>query len=237
MCTILLQFIAYFCIVKNREKMMIKNIVFDFGGVIADIDRDCAVRAFTGIGLQDADSKLDKYHQTGIFQELEEGKISADEFRLELEKLCKRSLTWKETQHAWLGFMTGVDIRRLQLLEQLRKTGYKLYILSNTNPYVMAWACSEQFTSLQKPLTSYFDKLYLSYQIGCTKPDKAIFEYLITDAQVKPSETLFVDDGIANISTAKNLGFYTFQPRNGTDWRSDFLKILKVFGQDLNNIL
>ena len=63
---------------------MIKNIVFDFGGVIVDIDRDKAVQAFIKLGLTDADSRLDKYHQTGIFQELEEGKLSADEFRKQL---------------------------------------------------------------------------------------------------------------------------------------------------------
>ena len=54
---------------------MIKNIVFDFGGVIVDIDRDKAVQAFIKLGLADADTRLDKYHQTGIFQELEEGKL------------------------------------------------------------------------------------------------------------------------------------------------------------------
>lgn len=63
---------------------MIKNIVFDFGGVIVDIDRDKAVQAFIKLGLADADTWLDKYHQTGIFQELEEGKLSADEFRKQL---------------------------------------------------------------------------------------------------------------------------------------------------------
>lgn len=63
---------------------MIKNIVFDFGGVIADIDRDKAVQAFVKLGLKDAETRLDKYHQTGIFQELEEGKLSADGFREKL---------------------------------------------------------------------------------------------------------------------------------------------------------
>ena len=72
---------------------MIKNIVFDFGGVIVDIDRDKAVQAFIKLGLADADTRLDKYHQTGIFQELEEGKLSADEFRKQLGNLCGRSST------------------------------------------------------------------------------------------------------------------------------------------------
>ena len=78
---------------------MIKNIVFDFGGVIVDIDRDKAVQAFIKLGLADADTRLDKYHQTGIFQELEEGKLSADEFRKQLGDLCGRPLTMEETKH------------------------------------------------------------------------------------------------------------------------------------------
>ena len=78
---------------------MIKNIVFDFGGVIVDIDRDKAVQAFIKLGLTDADSRLDKYHQTGIFQELEEGKLSADEFR---KQLGDESLLWKKpNRHGW----------------------------------------------------------------------------------------------------------------------------------------
>ena len=89
---------------------MIKNIVFDFGGVIVDIDRDKAVQAFIKLGLADADTRLDKYHQTGIFQELEEGKLSADEFRKQLGNLCGRSwkiyadesLLWKKpNRHGW----------------------------------------------------------------------------------------------------------------------------------------
>ena len=71
---------------------MIKNIVFDFGGVIVDIDRDKAVQAFIKLGLADADTRLDKYHQTGIFQELEEGKLSADEFRKQLGDLLWPSI-------------------------------------------------------------------------------------------------------------------------------------------------
>ena len=92
---------------------MIKNIVFDFGGVIVDIDRDKAVQAFIKLGLTDADSRLDKYHQTGIFQELEEGKLSADEFRKQLGDLCGRELTMEETKQAWLGFFNEVDLRNL----------------------------------------------------------------------------------------------------------------------------
>lgn len=205
---------------------MIKNIVFDFGGVIADIDRKQAVQAFIRLGVKDADRILDKYHQTGIFQELEEGTLTEEAYRNELGKLCERTLSWEEVQQAWLGFFTGIDVRKLHYLETLRREGYKLYVLSNTNPYVMGWACSERFSSEGKPLTAYFEKLYLSYQIGCTKPDRRIFEFMLTDSKMQPEETLFVDDGASNIAAGRELGMYTFQPENGSDWRDELAKLL-----------
>lgn len=205
---------------------MIKNIVFDFGGVIADIDREQAVQAFIRLGVKDADRILDKYHQTGIFQELEEGTLTEEAYRNELGKLCGRTLSWEEVQQAWLGFFTGIDVRKLHYLETLRREGYKLYVLSNTNPYVMGWACSERFSSEGKPLTAYFEKLYLSYQIGCTKLDRRIFEFMLTDSKMQPEETLFVDDGASNIAAGRELGMYTFQPENGSDWRDELAKLL-----------
>ena len=205
---------------------MIKNIVFDFGGVIADISRDKAVQAFFKIGLKDAEIRLDKYHKTGIFQELEEGKLSVDEFRKELSKLCSRELTIEEVQQAWMGFITGIDIRKLDYILELKKS-YRIYILSNTNPYVMSWACSPQFSSQGKSLADYCEKLYLSYQIGYTKPEPEIFNFMIKDSKITPSETMFVDDGSVNIGIGKKLEFYTFQPQNDTDWREELTQLLK----------
>lgn len=205
---------------------MIKNIVFDFGGVIVDIDRDKAVREFIKIGLLDADIRLDKYHQTGIFQELEEGKLTADEFRQELGKLCECELTMEKVQQAWLGFFNEVDLRKLNYILELSKS-YHVYILSNTNPFVMSWACSSEFSPLRKPLNDYCDKLYLSFQIGYTKPAPEIFDFMIKDSGLLPSETLFVDDGGSNIRIGKELGFKTLQPENGADWRDELTAILK----------
>lgn len=206
---------------------MIKNIVFDFGGVIVDIDRDKAVQAFIKLGLADADARLDKYHQTGIFQELEEGKLSADEFRQELGKLCGRELTMEETKQAWLGFFNEVDLRKLDYIQELKNT-HHLYLLSNTNPFVMSWACSPEFSSKAIPLNDYCDRLYLSYQVGYTKPAPQIFDFMIEDANLIPSETLFVDDGASNIQIGKELGFKTFQPENGSDWRDSLTEILSI---------
>lgn len=205
---------------------MIKNIVFDFGGVIVDIDRDKAVQAFIKLGLADADARLDKYHQTGIFQELEEGKLNADEFRKQLGNLCGHELTMEETKQAWLGFFNPIDLRKLDYISDLRKS-YHVYLLSNTNPFVMSWACSTEFSSLKKPLNDYCDKLYLSYQIGHTKPAPEIFDFMLKDANLIPSETLFVDDGASNIEIGKKYGLETYQPKNGADWREELTAILQ----------
>lgn len=204
---------------------MIKNIVFDFGGVIADISRNQAVQAFIELGLKDADTRLDKYHQTGIFQELEEGKLSADAYREELGRLCGRELTEAETRRAWLGFFVGVDSRKLEYLLELRKN-YRVYILSNTNPFVMSWARSPEFSQAGKPLDDYCEKLYLSYQIGYTKPARQIFDFMVEDSGILPAETMFVDDGAANVGIGKELGFQIFQPANGSDWRGELSALL-----------
>lgn len=203
---------------QQKLQIMIKNIIFDFGGVIVDISRTGAVKRFEELGLTNAEELLDKYHQKGIFLEVEDGKIGAEEFCTKLGELCGREISLEESKHAWLGFMTGIPLYRLEYLEELRKN-YNLYLLSNTNPFIMSWARSEELSPLQKPLDSYFDKLYLSYQVGIVKPDKEIFEYLIKDAAINPAESIFVDDGKANVEMAQSLGFQTMQPINGEDWR------------------
>lgn len=196
----------------------IKNIVFDFGGVIISFDCDQAVKAFQQIGVKEADSLLGKYHQQGIFQEVENGNMDAETFRRELSKICGKELTYKEVENGWKGFITEVPQYKLDYLNELRKK-YKVYILSNTNPYVMGWARSSELTPAGKPLDAYVDKIYTSYEARSTKPDRGIFDYMIQDSGLNPAETIFVDDGAANITVGKELGFLTLQPENGEDWR------------------
>lgn len=204
---------------------MIKQVIFDFAGIITDLTWEGAVISFSKIGLEHADQILDKYHQNGIFQALEEGKMDTEIFRTELSQMCHRELTQEEIQEAWMGYFNGVDERKLDFLEELRK-GYKVFLLSNTNPYVMSWACSPSFSSKGKPLNEYFDKLYLSYKTGYTKPHEGIFKYMFDDAQINPEESLFVDDGVSNTEAGAKFGMHTFNPKNATFWCEDLKKLL-----------
>ena len=124
---------------------MIRNVVFDLGGVIMTIDQNEALRRFKALGLADAERHLDPYTQTGVFGDLEEGKITAEDFRTGLSRLIGREVTNDECKHAWLGYRKDVPQRNLDTLKDLRSKGYRLILLSNTNPFMMSWALSKDF--------------------------------------------------------------------------------------------
>lgn len=196
---------------------MIKNLVFDFGGVIVDIDRENAVKAFEELGIMNADELLDKYHQRGIFLEAEDGRINADEFCKRLGEIAGRPISFAEAQRGWLGYMVSDPRKRLAYLQELRKK-YRIYILSNTNPFILDWACGNQFTPDGKPLDAYVDHIVASYKCKCVKPNDGIFQTLIQETGLNPAETIFIDDGAANTKKGEELGFHTLLAVNGEDW-------------------
>lgn len=206
---------------------MIKNLVFDFGGVLTTINAQEAIYRFKVLGLKDPENYLNSYRQTGIFYKLENGDINADKFISELSKLCKRNINYNEALHAWMGFIVNVQTEFMEYLQPLREK-YNLCILSNTNPFLQSWARSSSFTENGKSLDYYFDRLYLSYLMKCSKPGKEIYIKMLQDGNMKPEETLFIDDGIKNIEMANNLNIQTLKVTNGEDWRKKLEHILKL---------
>ena len=205
---------------------MIKNIIFDLGGVVITIDQAEAVRRFTELGVKDAAHRLDPYTQAGIFGDLEAGKISAEDFRIELGKLVGREMTYDECQYGWLGYRKDVPERNLKMLRKLRREGYRVILLSNTNPYMTDWAESPDFDGEGHPMTDYFDAVYLSYRVKMMKPDANFFRHVLQQEQIPAEETLFVDDGPRNVQAASELGIHTLCPVNGEDWTEELTKRL-----------
>jgi putative hydrolase of the HAD superfamily len=205
---------------------MIKTLIFDLGGVILDLNRANAVKGFEAIGISNAEDLLDLYHQQGLLQELEEGVIDAEEFRRRLSITAGRELTREAVSAAWLSFFEHDPQDKLDYMDAMRSK-YRVLVLSNTNEYVMEWVRSNNFTAAGRPLDDYADGIYLSYQIKVLKPNPKIFEYLIRDSGITPSEALFLDDGAANIAAARKMGFHTMQPQNGEDWREAVTSYLK----------
>ena len=200
---------------------MIKNIIFDFGGVIITLDQPQAVRRFKKLGLKDAEKQLDPYTQKGIFGDLELGLITAEEFQHELGKMIGRPVTFEECRHAWVGYCGELPQRNLDALLRLRQEGYRIIMLSNTNPFMMSWAESADFDGMGHGISHYCDATYKSYQVKMMKPDTNFFHHVLMNEKIFPDDTLFVDDGPRNVAVASQMGIHTFCLQNGADWTSD----------------
>lgn len=187
------------------------------GGVIFDQNTEEAFRRFKAIGV-DTDYYMGAYGQRDFFLDLEAGRIDADEFCRRLHQTTGRNLSWQEAQHCWLGFFDGVPAERLEALKELRKD-FHLCLLSNTNPFVMAFMRSEAFSEAGRPITDYFDSLFLSYEMKVCKPDQEIFLKSLKADGMKAEECLFIDDSRKNTDAAKALGFQVLTVETNADWR------------------
>lgn len=205
---------------------MIKNVIFDLGGVLIDLDREEALKRFREIGVHDIDILLDPYRQTGILLDLETGRLDAEAFSQALSQRYNKTIAVKDVSYALLGFLRRVDSEKFEYIEKLR-SNYKVYLLSNTNPYIHSYAESEEFLPSRKPLCHFFDHIYASYQMGCCKPDKLIFDKMLEHGKFDPSESLFIDDGPDNVAMGESLGMKTYCPKNAEDWRDKITAILE----------
>lgn len=204
---------------------MIKEIIFDFGGVLIEIDTQRAIGRFKELGLTNAEEYLNSYKQSGTFFSLENGDITADTFVDDLSQLCNRKISHEEAEWAWMGFVIKVQTEFLESIQQLRPQ-YRLSILSNTNPFLQGWARSSRFTPAGKSLDDYFDSLYLSYKMNCSKPNDDIYMKMLAIGNMKPDEVLFIDDGAKNIEAAQRAGINVLKVENGEDWRPKLLAYL-----------
>ena len=208
--------------------------MFDLGGVIITLDQSQAIRRFEELGIKDAAQRLDPYVQSGIFGDLEHGLITAETFRRELSVLAGREVTIAECEYAWQGYAKEVPQRNLDMLLRLRSEGYRLLLLSNTNPFMMAWVESERFTG-GHPISYYMDACYLSYQMRLMKPSQDIFREVLHCEKSFASEVFFVDDGPRNVAVASQMGMQTLCPKNGEDWTAALLERIGLANNDKDN--
>lgn len=204
----------------------VKNIAFDLGGVVLALSYEQAVRRFEEIGLRNARQHLDAFEQKGIFGDLESGRITAEDFRRELSLLTGRELTDEACYQAWHGYVDYVPKRNLEAILSLRARGFKVCLLSNTNPYMMQWA-ERDFDGEGHPISDFFDAMYLSYQCGVMKPRREIFEMMLKGQQAKAEETIFVDDGPRNVEAAAALGMHTLCPHDNEDWTEPLEELIR----------
>lgn len=195
----------------------IKNLLFDQGGVIVDIERDRCLEELRRLGMEAPERFVGLYKQDGPFFALENGDITLDEFHDALRPLMPSGVTNEQMDYAFSSFIVGIPLHRLQALRQLRKR-YKTYILSNTNPLMFEGVIARNFAQEGLDVNAYFDGVTVSYLAHSNKPDRKIFDYAIATMGIVPEETLFFDDGQENLDAASRLGFKTALVQPGCEF-------------------
>ena len=199
----------------------IRNIVFDLGGVLVDLDFKAAINGLQKAGFANVKEQLQAFDREGIFQKFELGEMSADEFRSAIRENSTVSLTDEEVDDLWNAMLLEVPREKLELILHLRGK-YMVYLLSNTNSIHWDYVCKNAFNYRGFRVNDYFEETFLSYEMHLAKPDKAIFEKVLEEANLLPEETLFIDDSETNCKAASELGIHTHHYHIGEDLKELF---------------
>ena len=194
----------------------IKNILFDFGGVILELAPEKCIEAFKRLGCPEEVFKGDFWTE-GIFRKMDRGTASEEEFYNEIRRIGHiPQATDSEILDAWNSFIPGVQERTFKALKRLKER-FPLYILSNVN--LPHWRhCEENLMYYQgENAFSWFKQTFTSYTLHLEKPERAIYETVAREAHIKPEETLFIDDRQENLDGAALVGFHTMITKDG-DW-------------------
>jgi putative hydrolase of the HAD superfamily len=188
--------------------MPIKNIIFDLGGVIIDIDYSRTAEAFYKLGAVNFDAVYTQSKQDHFFDDYDVGKISSDEFRAILKGKLDIVATDDEFDNAWNSMLLDLPKQRLDFIKELGKT-YRVFLFSNTNDIHLEKVfriC--QIQNGFDTFDGYFQEEYYSNIFGKRKPNPEAFIFILHENKMKAEETLFVDDTFQHILGAKEAGLH-----------------------------
>lgn len=194
--------------------MELKNLVFDLGGVLINLDFQKTANAFGALGVQDFDTYFNQFHANALFKQLETGATPEPDFYDNLRQLAAISASDAAIDEAWNAMLLDFPQERISRLLQLREN-YRLFLFSNTNS-IHHRAFSAQF--LRKfgfELDSLFEKAWYSHLVGHRKPDAGAFAFMLEDAGLAPGQTVFIDDTLPNIEAAQRAGMTTLHVKPG----------------------
>jgi len=199
--------------IKTRK---IQNLVFDFGGVIYQIDFDRQKKAFLDLGIEKFESLYSQAQQNSLFCDLETGKIADQIFREKLERLIGKKIPVFLLDEAWNSILVGYYYNSVRLLQML-KPKYRLYLLSNTNAIHYKFYTEQFIKQFGFDLNKLFDCAYWSFKMGMRKPDQEIFYKIIIENEFTQENTLFIDDTIENVESAEKAGLTSYWLKAETD--------------------
>lgn len=192
----------------------VKNIIFDLGGVLLNLDVAQTRDAFIKLGLTQIDDLFRIGHAASFFRDYEVGTISDDEFVEKARRLSLPGTGYDQVIDAWNVMLLDFPEERVQFLNQL-KNKYRLFLFSNTNAIHLK-AFHKSFREVYgMAMDDLFEKAYYSHVINHRKPDVAAFEFVIKDSALDAAETLFIDDALVNVEGARQAGLQAVHLTDG----------------------
>ena len=205
----------------------IQNVIFDLGGVIINLDVNRTISAFNKISQIPFESIYTQAKQDEIFSLLDKGKISTSDFLNEIKRQTRYQGSAQDLLLAWNAMLLDVPEERLDALVEM-KHNYNTFLLSNTcEPHIEAFELELENEHGIKNFDDYFDKVYYSCRIGMRKPDKEIFEFVLNQNNLKPEETIFIDDSPQHVKGAGECGINAFLLQKNMSV-NDLLRQLKL---------
>jgi FMN phosphatase YigB (HAD superfamily) len=191
----------------------VKNIIFDLGGVLINLNYQLTRKAFEDLGVEDFDAFYTQHAANPLFENLEVGAIEPEAFYEALREATGLTLSNDQLETAWNAMLLDFPIERLLWLDQI-KNKYNIYLFSNTNAihykaFTSIYAQTAPLIGLNTDFNHFFKTAYYSHTLGQRKPELAAFEAVIQDAKLDPAQTLFIDDTISNIEGAQKAGLRT----------------------------
>lgn len=179
---------------------MLKNIIFDFGDIFINLDKEATVNALAQLGVSEISEETVR-----VCQHYEMGMLSTKSFVDFFE--AKFQISSEKLIAAWNAILLDFPEHRLLFLQKLAKnTNYNLFLLSNTNELHISWIQENWGMPLYNTFKNCFDHFYLSHEMKMRKPNTDIFAYVLKKHSLVAQETLFIDDTKENTAAAKRLG-------------------------------
>lgn len=209
------------------ELQNIKNIIFDLGGVIINLDYNKSISMLQDLCKDNCSIQYSQKEQSHLFDIFETGDCSPAEFRYNLRKTYKLDASDEQIDAAWNAMLLDIPEERIDLLLELGKK-YRIFLLSNTNAIHLEKFNEIVAHSFTIPsLDSLFEQTYYSHLVSKRKPDAAIFEMILEQNGLHNNETLFIDDSIQHIEGAKSIGLHTLHLKHPLTINEFFKDVVK----------
>lgn len=193
----------------------IKNMIFDFGGVLFEIDYHKPVKAFSELGYSEFANLYTQANQNPMFDQVETGQIGNEDFMQYLHAFVPQA-SRQQVDHAWNCILLHIMPDQVEVVKSIKSSGYRTFLLSNTNAIHVAEF--EKMIANKMNIHDFrasFENIYYSNVIGIKKPYPETYLKICEWNNLVPAETLFIDDSLQHVKGAESAGLRGYYLKPG----------------------